>query len=184
MAFITNIDYTILQFIQGLRNPVMDKVFVFITRLGDNGLIWLSLAIILLLFKKTRKCGITIIVGVALTFLLGDKIIKHLIARDRPFLSYPLLPPAKLLIKAPTGYSFPSGHTASSFCAATAIFFHNKRFGAAAFCMAALIAFSRLYLYVHYPSDVLLGIILGIGMCFITKILIDYLYKVTKKSRI
>ena len=183
MEFIRNIDITILHFIQEfLRNPIMDKIFVFITRLGDDGLIWLSLAVILLFFKKTRKCGVMIIVTVSLTFLVGDKIIKHLFSRNRPFLLYPLPPPAKLLIKAPTGYSFPSGHTASSFSAATAIFFYNKRFGTAAFCMAALIAFSRLYLYVHYPSDILGGIILGIGMCFLTKFLLDYFYKKVKTN--
>lgn len=183
MEFIQSIDNCVLQFIQDyLRNPVMDKVFVFITRLGNNGFIWLSLAIILLFFKKTRKCGILIICTVAFVFICGDKVLKHLVGRDRPFVTYPLFPISEFLIKPPTGHSFPSSHAGSSFGAAMAIFFYSKKYGIMAFVLAALIAFSRLYIYVHYPSDILAGIIFGIGICFLTKIIMDYSLKLLKEK--
>ena len=181
MEFIQNFDNSVLQFIQShLRSGLMDNFFVFITKLGDGGFIWLVLAIVLLFFKKTRKCGILVIITVAIGFITGDRILKNIISRDRPFISHPLFPVSELLIKPPSGYSFPSGHTASSFGAATAILLYNKKFGIIALFMAVLIAFSRMYLYVHFPSDILGGIILGVGVCLLCKVFLDYFYKKTK----
>ncbi len=184
MELIYNIDNAILQFIQeNLRCTAMDQIFVFITKLGDNGSIWICAAIILLLFKKTRKCGVLILLTVIFAFLFGDKLLKNIVGRDRPFLAYPLFAESELLIKAPRGFSFPSGHTSSSFGAAMSIFIYNKKIGITAFFIAGLIAFSRMYLYVHYPSDVLAGMIFGILMCISAKLLIDYFYKTLESKR-
>lgn len=162
MPFFQSFDDTILVFIQeNLRNAFCDSFFSFITSLGDKGLLWIIAALIMLFFKKTRKCGIFTLISLALVCLAGEVIIKHIICRDRPFITSCYLTATELVIKAPHSYSFPSGHTASSFAASTSIFLYNKKAGICAFVLAALIAFSRIYLYVHYPSDILGGIILG-----------------------
>ena len=134
---------------------------VFITKLGDDGIFWLILAAVLLLFKKTRKCGLTILLSMAISYLLGNMFLKNVIARPRPCTLDPTVP---LLIPTPGEYSFPSGHTLHGFTAATAIFLHFKKPGIAALVLAALIAFSRMYLFVHFPTDILAGMILGIGV--------------------
>ncbi|HNX64600.1 MAG TPA: phosphatase PAP2 family protein [Oscillospiraceae bacterium] len=162
MSFIQSFDDTILVFIQeNLRNSFCDSFLSFITSLGNKGMIWIIAALIMLFFKKTRKCGIFTLISLALVCLSGEVIIKHIICRDRPFITSCYLTTTELLIKAPHSYSFPSGHTGSSFAASTSIFLYNKKAGIFAFVLAALIAFSRIYLYVHYPSDILGGIILG-----------------------
>lgn len=159
---ILNIDTGILNFIQAnLHNGLFDKVFVFITRLGDFGGIWVILAIVLLISKKYRKYGLTLALALLFCTLLGDAILKPLFARARPF---ELKESLELLIKRPIDYSFPSGHTMSSFAAATVLLYTNKKYGIMALILAVLIAYSRLYLYVHYPSDILVGIIIGVSL--------------------
>ena len=97
-----------------------------------------------------------------LGLIIGNGLLKNLVARTRPYdLANPVLPKRELLINAPTDYSFPSGHTLASFEAATALYKDHTVYGFAAFVLALLIAFSRIYLQVHYPSDVLGGAILG-----------------------
>lgn len=160
MQFIQAFDDRILNFIQeNLRNPIMDKIIPIITSLGNGGLVWIIIAIIFIITKKYRKYGLIMLITLIICELVGDIAIKHLVGRERPF---NVTKAIELLIKPPTGYSFPSGHTMSSFAAATIISKMNKKFGIAAFILAALIGFSRMYLYVHYPSDVLVGCILGI----------------------
>ncbi len=145
-----------------MRNSVMDTVMPFITKLGDKGIFWIALAIILLIPKKTRKTGAAMGIAMLLGVIIGNGILKNFVARTRPFdLANPVLPKHRLLIDAPTDYSFPSGHTLASFEAATAIYKDHTLYGFAAFVLALLIAFSRIYLQVHYPSDVLGGAILG-----------------------
>lgn len=130
----------------------------FTTHLGDAGAIWIVTAITLLLFKKTRKAGICLGVSLIVTAILGNVVLKNIFARTRPFIeaNYPII------INAPGGFSFPSGHTSSSFAAATAIALYFKKWSVPSFVLASLIALSRVYLYVHYPSDIIAGAILGI----------------------
>jgi len=147
---------------QNLSNPFFDKVFTFITHLGDEGILWIVLALILLCFRKTRKVGI--VMGMALIFglIFGNITLKNIFQRPRPFdTPGALLDGDSLLIPRPGEYSFPSGHTTSSFAAAVGIFLFNKKWGIPALVMAALIAYSRLYVYVHFPTDILGGILLG-----------------------
>jgi undecaprenyl-diphosphatase len=161
MSSITAWDLAILQFIQQGRNAFLDTVLPMVTHLADKGMIWIVLGMVLLCFRKTRTCGICVLICLLVDCILGERILKHIFCRQRPCVIQPI---SDMLIAAPHSYSFPSGHTASSFTAATAIFLCHKRAGAVALCAAAIIGFSRLYLYVHFPTDVLCGALLGIGV--------------------
>ncbi len=169
-------DYAILDFLQNfLRCDFLDKAFAFITHLGDAGLIWIAIGVVMLFFKKYRKCGIMVLISLALCAVLTSGVIKPLVGRLRPFHIKEMVP----YIAPPSGYSFPSGHTSSSFTAAFSIFLCHKKEGAAALFLAVLIAFSRLYFYVHFPTDVLAGALLGV-LCAVAvnKIMEKYLKKI------
>ena len=163
---ITNIDFKILDAIQSVANPVFDAFFTFVTHLGDGGYLWIATAIIMLFFKKTRKCGIMLGIVLILGTLVGNITLKNIIARPRPFVQNPDML-NNLLISAPHGYSCPSGHTLSSIECAVVIFLNNKKLGIPALIVAVLIAFSRMYLYVHFFTDILLGTIIGIGLAYL-----------------
>ncbi len=148
-----------LHMLQGWHNDVLNAIMVFITTLGNGGMLWIALGLVLAIIPKTRKCGILVLISMAFSFLLGNLILKNLIARPRPF---HVDDSVTLLIPKPGEYSFPSGHTLNSFTASVMIFLHYKKPGIAALVVAALIGFSRMYLFVHYPTDILGGIVLGI----------------------
>lgn len=150
----------ILDMLQRLHTPVLDQIMVWITRMGDAGIIWILFAVALLFFPKTRKAGILVSLALILEALLCNCLLKPLVDRMRPFEMYPAV---ELLIRPPVDPSFPSGHTAAGFAALTALLFSKqKRWWTPVFLLAAAIAFSRLYLYVHYPTDVLGGIAAGV----------------------
>ncbi|MED9970000.1 MAG: phosphatase PAP2 family protein [Ruminococcus sp.] len=158
MEFITSIDFTILNWIQdNLRVAFLDPIMAGLGYVGEAGIIWIALAIVLLFFKKHRATGVIMLAAMAIGFLCGDIIIKHLVARPRPFTvnNFPLF------VNPPSSFSFPSGHSTCAFAASVSILLRNRKLGIPALILALLIAFSRLYIYVHYPSDVLCGIILG-----------------------
>lgn len=145
--------------------PFLDAVMPVITLLGDAGIFWIAIAVVLLFFPKTRKIGLGMGAALVLGLLVCNVTLKPLIARIRPY-DYLLERYGvhiKLLIEAQHDFSFPSGHTIASFEAATVLLIHSKKAGIAAVILACLIAFSRLYLYVHYPTDVIASVILGIG---------------------
>ncbi len=137
----------------------LDKLFRFITMLGDHGWIWICIACFLLINEKTRRTGIRMLLGMLLGFIMGNLILKNLLRRSRPVWIDKSVSP---LIKEPIDYSFPSGHTLSSFIAALTIYRKNKKFGVPALILASLIAFSRLYLFVHFPTDVIGAIALAL----------------------
>lgn len=151
-------EFDILYTIDNLHNPVLDKIMVAITSLGNAGLIWIAIAVFLLFIKKTRKCGVLMLISMILGLIIGNGFLKNIIARDRPCWIDTSIP---LLIPNPHDYSFPSGHTLASFEAAVMIFLHNKKWGAISLMLALVIAFSRMYLFVHFPTDILGGMILG-----------------------
>lgn len=160
MEWILTFDFTILDWIQQhLRNEVLDTVMPLVTMLGDHGLFFVAMGMLLLCFRRARRCGVFLLLALLVGLLICNITLKPLIARIRPF---DLKPGIDLLIEAPKDFSFPSGHTNASFVFATVIFCVNKKWGVGAFILAALIAFSRLYLYVHYPTDVLGGILCGV----------------------
>ena len=145
----------ILDMIQNLRTPIGDVVVPLITRLGDAGIIWIILTVLLLIIPKTRKTGVIMMADV----LLCNVFIKNLVARTRPF---DVNTTVQLLVAKPRDYSFPSGHTAASFASVTALYLAGeKKMWKAALVLAVLIALSRLYLYVHYPTDIIGGVIFG-----------------------
>lgn len=161
MEFFFPFDLPVIEFIQQhLHNPVTDAAFPLVTYLGELGACWVFLGLVLLFIKKYRRAGVLMLASMALGVLLGEGLLKNLVCRPRPFQC--LDPSYPLLISPPSGYSFPSGHSCASFAAATALFLQHKREGALAYLLAALIAFSRVFLFVHFPSDVLAGALLGI----------------------
>ena len=151
-------DFAILYFFNDLHTGILDSIMIFLTQLGDKGIIWIVLAVALLFSSKTRKCGIFMLVSMGLGLLIGNGIIKNLVARPRP---YWIDESITLLIPGLTDYSFPSGHTLASFEAAIMIFLFNKKWGIPAIILSVLIGISRMYLFVHFPSDVLAGAVLG-----------------------
>lgn len=153
------IDIQILFFIQEhYRNSFLDKIMPLITKLGNIGVFWIILACFFILIKKYRKIGIMMFIAIFLCALTGNIILKPLVKRIRPF---DLVHFTQLLISAPKDFSFPSGHTMVSFASASVIISQNKKWGIYAFILAFLIGFSRLYLFVHFPSDVIIGAVIG-----------------------
>ena len=153
-------EFAILDWIQAnLRNPIMDLLMPAITTLGNSGLIWIILAGILILMPKYRKVGVAVIVGLALEVICCNLVLKPLVARVRPC---DVNTAVQLLVVRPDDFSFPSGHTGASFAAASALSFSRSRLWIPSLVLAVLIAFSRLYLYVHYPTDILAGALLGV----------------------
>lgn len=176
-----------LNWIQQIHNPLLDTIMVGITFLGNYGAIWIAIGVILLVLQgfsnkkstsytqiyrygedvhssgggvqgKKFNPGYSVLLSLLLSHLIVSILIKPLVGRIRPLVAEGV----KILIAAPKDFSFPSGHASASFAAATAIFLWNKKWGALAYLLALLISFSRLYLYVHYPSDVGVGILIGI----------------------
>ena len=148
---------------------------VFITRLGDVGIIWIVLSIVLLLIPKTRKSGAVMVAALVVDVLLCNIVLKNLVARTRP---YDVNTGVHLLVAKLHDYSFPSGHTAASFASVTALYLAGeKKLWKFALVLACLIAISRLYLYVHYPTDVLGGILFGVisGYLGYRKVLKDHI---------
>jgi len=151
-------EFEILYAINNIHNPVLDKIMVGITTLGNGGIFWIALSIFLMCIKKTRKCGFLMAISMLLGLIIGNGILKNIIARQRPCWIDNSIP---LLVPNPHDFSFPSGHTLASFEAAIMIFLHNKKWGSISLVLAILIAFSRLYLFVHFPTDILGGIVLA-----------------------
>lgn len=158
---INNLDGYLLLFIQQhMRHPILTPLFILLTDMGNNGLFWLIIIIALLCFKRTRYVGLVALLSLVVCFIINNEILKNVIARPRPFTQLAQL---NTLIPRPSSFSFPSGHTANSFAAAGAFYYYgNKKWGISALILAGFIGFSRLYLGVHYPSDVLCGALLGL----------------------
>lgn len=160
MEWITTLDQNVLFWIQHhLVSSTFNPYMIFLSEIGNSGLIWFVLGMVLLVGRKYRWLGVAVLLALAISVVVGNGILKPLAARLRPGTVFPWMP---MLISLPTDYSFPSGHTFASFAAATAIFCRSRKAGSAALLLAAGIGFSRLYLFVHYPSDVLAGVLLGI----------------------
>lgn len=151
-----------------LTNPFLDTVMPYISSLARHGEFWILLALILVCFKKTRKAGVAMGIAMACGYLIGNMGMKNLFARTRPY----DMTEVQLLVAKLHDFSFPSGHTLVSIEAATALTYYHRKWGVAALVLAALIAYSRLYLFVHYPTDVLAGALLGVGIalaaCYVT----------------
>lgn len=160
-----SLDFTILNWIyDNCRTAWLDVLMPLITKLGNAGAVWIVLALCLLVSRKYRKTGFALCCALALDVIVCNGILKPFVARIRPC---DINTTVDLLITRPTDFSFPSGHTAASFAAVSALYFCRRKLWIPALVLALLIAFSRLYLYVHYPSDVIAGILLGAVLGFI-----------------
>ena len=162
-------DLPILEWIQAyLQSDFLDTVMPIITLFGEGGIFWIAWAVILLIIPKTRKIGLSMIIALLLGLLVCNLTLKPLFARVRP---YDLQEQdfgvyINLLINRQSDFSFPSGHTIASFEAAVVLLKYSKKMGIPALILAILVSFSRLYLYVHYPSDVLVSVVLGTAFAF------------------
>ena len=170
-------DLPILDWIQAtLQSGFMDTIMPIITMFGDAGIFWMIWAAVLLIFPKTRKIGLGMGFAMILGLLVCNVTLKPLVGRMRPY-DYQIdvlgkswndiLLAGKLLVETPHDFSFPSGHTIASFEACGVLMLNDKRLGIPATILAILIAFSRLYLYVHYPTDVIFSVFAGILFAFI-----------------
>ena len=159
---VQQLDYAILDWLQThLRCAFLDTLMPKVTLLAEYGVVLILLGLVLLCFKKYRVCGAAMLGGLAGGLMIGNVLLKNLVARPRPCW---INTDISLLVAMPEDYSFPSGHTLHCFVAATVLMHYEKRLGIPAFVLAILVAFSRLYLYVHFPADVLAGAVLGIGI--------------------
>lgn len=152
-------EFHILNALQNMHNSVLNFIIITFSTLGEAGIIWILFSVILILNKKYRICGILALITLGFNYVIGDLIIKNIVQRERPCIVKPIY---DMIVNIPSSYSFPSGHTSSSFAVATSIFFWNKKMGKIAYVIASIIAFSRMYLYVHFPTDIIGGIILGV----------------------
>ena len=146
---------------QATANPFFDAVFPYLTMLGEAGAVWIVIGVCLLVSRQYRFWGIVMLATLAFVGLFDELLIKHIVARPRPFVADPSI---QLIVSPPSGYSFPSGHTTTSIASAVIISLMPIKNGwkAGAWVLAITLAFTRLYLFVHYPSDVLVGALLGV----------------------
>ena len=163
-------EFDFLYALQNIHNPVLDKIMIVLSTIGDAGLFWIGVAILLICMKKYRKCGLQVAVAMLLTFIVGNLILKNMIHRDRPCWIDPSI---TLLVKSPSDFSFPSGHSMNGFTASVSILLCDKKLGIPAGSLAAAIAFSRLYNFVHFPTDVIAGIVIGI----VSALFVNYLFQ-------
>lgn len=160
MDIIFQIDSSILLWIQeNIRSPYLTPVVKAITHLGDVGMIWILLALVLLCFRRTRIAGAAVAAALLLALIFNNILIKNLVDRIRP---YELIDGLEVLVPKPSDASFPSGHSCASFASAMALWgYVPRKYGIAAVILASMIALSRIYVGVHYPTDILAGALLG-----------------------
>lgn len=174
--FLMNLDGNILLFLQeNVRNPVMTPILKLITTLGNGGAIWIVLAVLLLCIPRTRKVGCMAAAALMGTLLINNMILKNLVARVRP---YEVIEGLTYIVRRPVDFSFPSGHAGCSFAVACIMFRRLPgKYGIPALILAILIALSRLYVGVHYPSDVLFGVISGILISYGAETIVNRLWR-------
>ena len=175
-AFFNSLGMAEIPILDFIRNniacPFLDAVMPFISSICDHGEIWIVWALVLLFIPKTRKTGFAMAIALIMGLVLVNMIMKPAFARIRPY----DLAEVALIIDKPHDYSFPSGHTLSCFEAFGAMFMTNKKLGLVALVPAVLITFSRLYLYVHFPTDILGGIVLGLVFAFVAVKITNSIY--------
>lgn len=166
-------DFKILEFIRlHFKCKFMDFIMKNISTFFNYSIVWMVLGVVLISLKSTRAVGYEIFVALTLELLICNIFVKRISKRARPFTKNDEV---NLLINPPKDYSFPSGHTLCAFMCATIIAAHIFWVGVILFVVAVLVAFSRMYLYVHYPSDVFVGALIGIFIALISNQLVELL---------
>lgn len=176
-SLINSLDTEIMVFIYSkLHFPILDKVMILITSLGDKGMIWIVIALLLLINQKTRTAGLLTLAALGLSAFIGEGILKPLFQRPRPYSDYPA---TLMLIDQLTSYSFPSGHTSSSFAAAYVLSKSFKKLVFVFLGFAIVMGFSRMYLFMHYSTDVIAGALLGL----VSGIIVNFFYETYLKKK-
>ena len=183
-------DLAVFEWVQGIQNHLLTAIMTTIKTLGDEGIIFIVLGLVLLFTKKYRKAGVSILVALVVMLLLNNIVLKELIARPRPFnldpetyawwhevYKYP-----NFNIHQPSSYSFPSGHTSSAFAAAIALLCHDRKLGIPTTIFAAIMGFSRIYVEVHYCTDVIGGAIVGIIYALLGVLVAKLVYPYIEKA--
>lgn len=157
-----NFELMFLDAIQQIRFGLLDSLMLFVTKIGDAGLIWIVISLALLAYKKTRKLGLACVIALICSLIITNLGLKNIIGRARPYNYRDIV----LLIKEPKDFSFPSGHTSASFAVAYTLLkekftIKNIRIDMIALVLATLMAFSRMYLYVHFPSDIIASLFIA-----------------------
>lgn len=177
----TNFEISILLWIQENLRGILDGFWITVTSLGDGGWFWIVIGILLLWFKKTRTAGITLLTALLLNMCMTNLTLKDFFARPRPYMVSPEL---VTLIPPLSSYSFPSGHTSVSFSAALVLYrMLPKKVGIPSVILAVMIGFSRLYVGVHFPTDVLGGIAVGVIASTAAYYLVQFIGEKIKESK-
>ncbi len=169
-------DLPILDWIQAhLQSGFMDFFMKYITYFGEYGIFWIGVALVLCFLPKYRKTGASMLLALILGVLVCNVILKPLVGRIRPydFQMEHFGREIPLIIRAQHDASFPSGHAIACFEAAVPLFAQDKKWGIAALVLSVLVSVSRLYLYLHYPTDVLVAIVLGVGLALLSMWVVD-----------
>lgn len=187
-------DLAVFEWVQGIQNRFMTALMVTITTLGDEGILFIAMGLVLLFTKKYRKVGFAILIALLVMQICNNLILKDILARPRPFNLFNIDPEAYALwggegakyffpnfVHAPSSYSFPSGHTSSAFAAAFAILIYNRKIGIPMTFFAALMGFSRIYVEVHYCTDVIAGAVVGLIYALIAALVIKLVYPYFEK---
>lgn len=164
MELILTFDDTVIHFINdNMRNAILDKIMEYISVLGNGGILWIGFSIAFILMGgEKRKIGFLMLASLAVEASVCNIVIKPAVGRIRPFDAHHM----EIIINKPRDYSFPSGHTAAAYAAAYSLYMSDKKKGKKMLCAATIMGFSRIYLLVHYPTDVIFGAVLGIICSF------------------
>lgn len=181
-VFYFNWEFDLLYWFQSIHNPILDKIVVVITSLGNAGIFWILLTLVMLIVCKDKKVAWTSALALLFSVLVINVFLKNMAMRARPCWIDDTIP---LLVKNPKDYSFPSGHSSASFASAVSIVQYAKyrKQGIAAVILAAMIAVSRMYVFVHFPTDVFVGTILGIVEAILAGIIIRFIYRKVEEKK-
>ena len=181
-VFYFNWEFDLLYWFQSLHNPILDKIVVVITSLGNAGIFWILLTLVMLIVCKDKKVAWTSALALLFSVLVINVFLKNMAMRARPCWIDDTIP---LLVKNPKDYSFPSGHSSASFASAVSIVQYAKyrKQGIAAVILAAMIAVSRMYVFVHFPTDVFVGTMLGIVEAILAGIIIRFIYRKVEEKK-
>ena len=177
-------DLAVFGWVQSIQSHFLTAIMTTVTTLGDEGIIFIALGLVLLCTKKYRKAGVSILVALVVMLVLNNLVLKELIARPRPFNLdpeaydwwYEVYKYPYFKIHQPSSFSFPSGHTSSAFAAAIALLCHDRKLGIPTTIFAAIMGFSRIYVEVHYCTDVIGGAIVGIIYALIGVLIAKLIY--------